>query len=334
MTETTQPYITANPGDLITAENMNAMQMDIRQDIAQQVAAGVAGKHDIEHATSADQLGGMTLDQVTSHILNLALAEVAKRTGYMQVFCNLKLNDDKIIEHKLRAYPTADVYQLDYFLAVFAKDDAPADAQAQWALFYLYHADERRLRIPQKTDAIDIESDPKFRILWRHLIDQFREENLLEYDDDTTLDDLEVDFWRAMFRSPNDSFDPDASGHSPWFEKCCGERRTVGELKRHGDFDDIYLKVKPRKTINYAETSASLDPTQDASKPYDWYQPEPTNVRVSQLDPDKVALRLLRNATYPQFPAKTGSKGTGDTTILPLPAGYTDYLPVMLLLKA
>ena len=140
MTETTQPYITANPGDLITAQNMNAMQIDIRQDIAQQVAAGVAGKHDIEHATSADQLGGMTLDQITSHVLGLALAEVAKRSGHMQVFCNLQKDVDKIIEHKLRAYPIADVYQLDYFLVVSAKDDAPADAQAQWALFYLYHA--------------------------------------------------------------------------------------------------------------------------------------------------------------------------------------------------
>jgi len=324
MTETTQPYITANPGDLITAQNMNAMQIDIRQDIAQQVAAGVAGKHDIEHATSADQLGGMTLDQITSHVLGLALAEVAKRSGHMQVFCNLQKDVDKIIEHKLRAYPIADVYQLDYFLVVSAKDDAPADAQAQWALFYLYHADERRLRLPGKTDAIDIETDPKFRILWRHLLDQFREEDLLEYDDDTTLDDLEVDFWRAMFRSPGDQFDPDANPHSPWFEKCCGERRTVGELKRHGDFDDIYLKVKPQKTINYTpKKQPGTDP------PYDWLLPEPTFVRVSQLDPDKVALRLLDGPTYPHFPTKAG-----DTSILPLPADYETSLPVMLLLKA
>jgi hypothetical protein len=120
MTDTAQPYIKVNPGDLITAEDMNAMQVDIRQDITKQVTDGVAGKHTIEHATSADQLGGMTLDQVTSHVLGLALAEVAKRTGHMQVFCNLKVNIDKIIEHRLKAYPIADVYQLDYFLAVCA----------------------------------------------------------------------------------------------------------------------------------------------------------------------------------------------------------------------
>jgi hypothetical protein len=338
MTDTAQPYITANPGDLITAGNMNAMQIDIRQDIAKQVADGVAGKHDIEHATSADQLGGMTLDQVTSHILGLALAEVAKRTGHMQVFCNLQLNVDKIIEHKLKAYPIADVYQLDYFLAVCAKDETPTDAQAQWTLFYLYHADERRLRIPPGTDPIDIETDPKFRILWKTLLDQFQEEKLLEYTDDTTLDDLEVDFWRAMFRSPNDSFDPDASCHSPWFEKCCGERRTVGDLKRHGDFDDIYLKIEPQKTINYPTPTQNLpipDPTNPANEPYKWYQTEPSNIRVSQLDPDTIVLRLLERPTYPPFPTQTGTgKAPGHTTILPLPAGHEQSLPVMLVLKA
>lgn len=331
MTDTVQPYIAVNPGDLITAENMNAMQVDIRQDIAKQVVAGVAGKHDIEHAASADQLGGMTLDQLTSHVLGLALTEVAKRTGYLQVFCNLKLNVDKIIEHKLKAYPITDVYQLDYFLAVCAKDDAPADAQAQWVLFYLYHADERRLRIPPGTDPIDIETDPKFRILWKNLLDQLQQEKLLEYTDDTTLDDLEVDFWRAIFRSPNDSFDPDASCHSPWFEKCCGEKRTVSELKRHGDFDDIYLKIEPQKTINYVQ-SPIPDPT---NQPYKWYQTEPTNIRVSQLDPDTIALRLLSQPAYPPFPQQTGTgAGQGHTPILPLPASHEQSLPVMLLLKA
>jgi len=331
MADTTKAYITYNPGDLITAENMNAMQIDIRGDIAKQVADGVAGKKDIEHATSADQLGTMTLADVTQHILGLALAEIAKRTGHMQVFCNLKVGVDKIVEHKLKAYPIADVYQLDYFLAVCAKDDMPGDAQAQWTLFYLYHANERRLRIPPGTDPIDIETDPKFRVLWKNLLDQFQEEKLLEYTDDTTLDDLEVDFWRAMFSAPNDSFDPDASCHSPWFEKCCGERRTIGDLKKHGDFDDIYLKIKRRKTINYAKTSATPDPAQ----PYDWYQPEPTNVRVSQLDLDTVALRLLDPPTYPVFPTTTGKEPpTGRTPIVALPADFAQHLPVMLLLKA
>jgi hypothetical protein len=331
MTDATDAYITFHPGDLIAAGDMNDMQAQIRKDIAKQAAAAVAAKNDIPHADSADKLGAMTLSELEKHILDLALAQMAKRTGYLQVLCNLQVGKDKIIEHGLKAYPIADVYQLDYFLAVCATNDTPADAEAKWTLFYLYHADERRLRIPPGTDPIDIETDPKYRVPWKNLLDQFQQQNLLEYTDDTTLDDLEVDFWRAMFRPPNDSFDPDASCHSPWFEKSCGERRTVGELTRHGDFDDIYLKIKPRRTINYAQTTAVPDPV----LPYDWYQPEPTNVRVSQLDPDTVALRLLEQPTYPTFPTTTGKEpGTGRTPIVALPDNYAQSLPVMLLLKA
>lgn len=329
MTDTTEAYITVNPGELITAEFMNDVQKAIRQDIGTQVAAGVAGKHDIEHAKSADQLGTMTLDDLEKYVKGLVDAQVLKRTGYLRVFCNLKVGEDKIIGHGLNAYPIADVYQLDYFLAVSAKSNVVADAVAQWALFYLYHADERRLRIPPHTDPIDIETDPKFRILWKNLLDLFHADKLIDYTDDTTLDDLEVDFWRAVFRSPNDVFDPDANCHSPWFEKCCGERRTVGDLKRNGDFDDIYLKIMPRKTINYAPQA----PVKDPVNPYDWYQAEPTKVRVSQLDPDTVALRLLDKVTYPEFPGNAGT-GPNPTPILALPADHINYLPVMLLLKA
>lgn len=329
MTDTTDAYITVNAGDLITAEFMNDVQKAIRQDIGTQVAAGVAGKHDIEHAGSADQLGTMTLPALEEYVKGLVDAQILKRTGYLRVFCNLKVGEDKIIEHDLKAYPIADVYQLDYSLAVSAKSNVVADAEAQWALFYLYHASERRLRIPPHTDPIDIETDPKFRITWQSLLDQFRTDKLIDYTDDTTLDDLEIDFWRAMFRAPNDSFDPDASCHSPWFEKCCGERRTVAELKRHGDFDDIYLKIMPRKTINYAPQA----PVKDPANPYDWYQAEPTKVRVSQLDHDTVALRLLNQVTYPEFAENAGT-GSNPTPILPLPADHVNYLPVMLLLKA
>jgi hypothetical protein len=216
-----------------------------------------------------------------------------------------------------------DVYQLSYFPAVCAKNDTPTDATAEWLLFYLYHADERRLRIPPNTDAIDIETDPKFRILWKTLIDQFQEQKLLDYTDDTTIDDLEVDFWNAMFTSPNDSFDPDAYCHSPWFEKCCGEKRTVSDLKKHGDFDDVYLKMMPLKTINYPDPGTT-DDTQI---------PAPMNVKVAQVDLDTVALGLLLPAVYPQFSAG-GKGGTPIQPPQPQPSNMLEqFLPVMVLLK-
>jgi hypothetical protein len=328
MADTPAPYIPHTAGDLITAEDWNAMQVDVRQDIATQIATSIANVKDVAHATNADTLAGMTLAQLTQAILDQVFAQLPKRTGYMRVFCNLKVHTDKIIQHNLKAYPVTDLYQLDYFEVVCAKSDKPEDAVAEWVLFYLYHANERRLRIPPHTDAIDIETDPKFRILWKTLIDYFKDQELLDYDDNTTLDDLEVDFWRAMFKSPpNDEFDPDSYCHSPWFEKCCGEKRTVADLTKHGDFDDIYLKIMPQKTINFTPvTVTQTDPDAGAGV-------EPTNVRVSQLDLDTVVLRLLEPPLYaPSF--GQGSTGTdGKTPVLPVLGDFKNRLPVMLLLK-
>jgi hypothetical protein len=328
MVDTPAPYIPHSAGDLITAEDWNAMQVDVRQDIATQIATSIANVKDVAHATNADTLAGMTLAQLTQAILDQVFAQLPKRTGYMRVFCNLKVHADKIIQHNLKAYPVTDLYQLDYFEVVCAKSDKPEDAIAELVLFYLYHADERRLRIPPQNDPIDIETDPKFRILWKTLLDYFKDQKLLDYDDNTTLDDLEVDFWRAMFKSPpNDEFDPDSYCHSPWFEKCCGEKRTVGELTKHGDFDDIYLKIMPQKAINFTPvTTTQGDPDAGATS-------EPTNVRVSQLDLDTVLLRLLEPPIYPASLGQKSGGTDGKTPIQPLPADYKNRLPVMLLLK-
>ena len=324
------PYIERHPGDLITSEDWNDMQVDVRQDMATQIAAGIAGLKDVDHAKSADQLGGMSLAELTKYILDQAFAQIPKRTGYMQVFCNLKVGVDKIVQHDLKAYPVADVYQLEYFEAVCAKGERTENEMAEWVLFYLYHADERRLRVPPYTGPINIETEPKFRILWKTLLDQFVEQKLMDYTDDTTLDDLEVDFWQAMFKSPpNDDFDPDAYCHSPWFEKCCGEKRTVGDLKKHGDFDDIYLKVRPVKTINLLQDAAKV-----------LQLAEPANVLVSQLNFDNVALRLVAAVDYPaaltngaSAPTITGGAGGAKPPMQP-PNDYLGALPVLLLLKA
>jgi hypothetical protein len=174
------------------------------------------------------------------------------------------------------------------------------------------------------------------------LIDQLADQKLLKYTDDTTLDDLDTDFWRALFSPPNDEFDPDAYCHSPWFEKCCGEKRSVGDLKKHGDFDDIYLKIMPRKTINFP-----IELRADGTPPKVVYSyaitaadeadadaaPEPTNIRVSHLDFDTIALRLLKAPVYPvSLIANAALPGTTQP-LLPLPPDYAKRLSVMMLIK-
>jgi hypothetical protein len=345
MADDPKPYVPHNPGDLITAEDWNDMQVDVRKDMAAQIATSIAGVKDVDHASNADKIGGQSVSDLTKSILDQVFALLPKRTGYMQVFCNLALHTDKIIKHNLCAYPITDVYQLDYFQVVCAKGDNAADARAEYVQFFLYHGDEQRLRLANTT--VDIETTkPKYRILWKTLIDQLVDQKLLTYTDDTTLDDLDTDFWRAMFHDPNDEFDPDAYCHSPWFEKCCGEKRSVGDLKKHGDFDDIYLKVMPRKTINFPiARDTPLAPNVIFGGPADGVDadaaPEPTNIRVSHLDFDSVAVRLLK---APVFPVSLGPPATPSPTptptpaptpqpTLPLPPNYNQRLSVMVLLK-
>jgi hypothetical protein len=318
------PYVPAHPGDLITAEAWNSMQLKAQQDIAAQIAAAIAGVKTVDHANDADTLSHKNLDAITQYILDQVFAQLPKRTGYMQYFCNLRLGADpsKIIKHGLKAYPLVDVYQLEYFPAVCAKDDTPAETKPEWVLFYLYHGDERRVHgVDIESDDPTLRSNPPFRVLWKTLIDQMVENKQLQYTDDTTLDDLELDFWKALFTDPNGRFDPDATCHSPWFEKCCGEKRSVADLTRHGDFDDIWLKVKPVKTINWAATSVTGRDNASA-------QIEPSNVRVAHLDTDTLMVQLLGPINY-NLPATVG----GVAIASPQPADFTNYLPVMLLLK-
>jgi hypothetical protein len=330
MADTVAPYIPHHPGDLITAEDWNNMQVDVQNDIAKQTAAAVANVKNVDHAANADKVGGLSVDDLTKSILDKVYQQLPKRTGYMQVFLNLPYTtppQDKLIQHGLKAYPVTDVYQLDYFKGICAKGERADEQIIEWLLFYLYHAEERRLRLG--TVSVDIESTtgPNFRVPWMTLVDQFKEQKLLDYTDDTTLDELEVVFWRAMFRSPpNDAFDPDAYCHSPWFEKCCGERRSVGDLRKRGDLLQIYLKMMPEKTINsFTETQGAQGTTAVVTP---GLTQEPTNVLVSQLDPDTVALRLFAPPIYrKELFTKT------DIPPLALPDAAKNFLPVMVLLK-
>ena len=96
--------------------------------------------------------------------------------------------------------------------------------------------------------VIEETDGPIFRTPWSKMLDMLE----VEYTASSSLGDLETEFWTAMFSDPNDQFDPDDYCHSPWFERCCREERTVESLKEKGDWDELWLKMIPRKTVNLA----------------------------------------------------------------------------------
>ena len=261
MASDVKPYVQVNPGDLITADLFNTVQEDVRSDIAQQVTTAVGGITSVKHADDTDTLGGLNIDQLTQQILDKVKAMIPGRTGYLRTFNRLKTDKPKIIQHNLGAEPVVDAYQLEYFQVVCAQGETSADAVVEYVNFYLYHTSEKHIRGMQPSAAqggqptpvnvvIEDPQQPAFRIAFKDLLTEFGVDTTK---DTVTLDELVTAFWSALFsaQKQNDAFDPDQYCHSPWFEKCCGELRTIKDLRDRGDWDNIWFKMLPRKTINY-----------------------------------------------------------------------------------
>jgi hypothetical protein len=334
---TPTPYIPQNPGDLITAETWNQMQVDVKMDIAAQIQTAVGNIKSVDHATNADQLGGQTPDQLTQAILKLAQEILPKRTGYFRSFLKLEKQKERVVKHNLKSFPLVDVYQLDYFPAICSggeNDDTP-----RWVNFYLYHENsDRSISAKVGTTTVKAVIEPPdqqpFRVLFSDMLAQYN----VDVTDTHTLDQVEQDFWSAFWGNqgdpnrPNDQFDNDQYCHSPWFEKCCGEKRTIKQLQDAGSWNKIWLKMIPRKTINYPTPDAKGQPpfgTQPAvtTGTFD-SSVAPTQIQVAHHDFDSVGLKLLADPVYPPpFDGGTTSGGFA------LPDNYTDQLKVMVLMK-
>ncbi len=159
--------------------------------------------------------------------------------------------------------------------------------------FYLYHTSESRIRYrpedPSNAAAKSVEIDPAdghpYRIPFQHMLELYG----VEYGDNSSLSDVETEFWKKFLSAPNDRFDDDQYFHSPWWDRCCREDRTVGGMGR--DWNDLWFQVRPRKTINYAGLGVGDDQITTL--------PAPTKVQVVHFDFDTVGLRLLGNPVVP-----------------------------------
>lgn len=287
------PYVERNPGDLISAGDWNKMQRLIQEDIDKKTKKAVEEIQEVPRAADADKLEGSSKSDIIDEIIRKAVQEIRAKSGYMQLFKILKGDKENVIKHDLHLCPLVDVYQLDYFPVVCCEDK---QTSPMWTTFYLYHSSEKRLRwTPEenggKTIVFDVQPPDAqpFRIPFKDLLDRYK----VEYTDDSSLGDLETEFWQAFFKAPNDEFDDDQHCHSPWFDRCCREQKSVRDLKRQGDWDELWFQMRPRKTINYTPPA----PTTERNEPVP--TEAPTQVQVTQHDLDTIALKLLTRPTYP-----------------------------------
>jgi hypothetical protein len=277
--DNTDPYTVFEPGQLITAEAMNAMQGKMRADIHAQIAEALAALTEIDKSKDSDALEGQSAKDLLSKFLEQAMSKFPGHDGYRKLFKYCEFDEPNLVEHELKACPLVDLYELKDFEVICADDD---DKRFGRARFFLYHTSERRITMegPNGTQSVDIEErgETPFSIPMAQMLDHLG----VEYTDETSLGDLETELWKAMFAPPNDQFDPSDYCHSPWYERCCREERTVGSLKAKGDWDELKLKMIPCKIVNPAfqedeETSTDR---------------RPANILVAHHDFDRLSLVL------------------------------------------
>jgi hypothetical protein len=249
-----KPYEPTSPGDLITAELFNRIQVRTQQDIAEKVKEAVAKHQYVDRAKNADALGQKTAEELTDDIVEKLKALVPGLTGHRVVFKRLQPDEPALIEHNLGAYPVVDVCELVRFPVVGSADGKQWYDRVHW---FLYHRTEMKIRRPEEYPrdedppvpaliTIEESRPPVFRQAFSDVLLQYG----VKYDGQTALGDVVNEFWKKLFSGLNDPFDESSFTNSPWFDRCCGDRRTVESLKRGGEWDDLYLKVVPRKTIN------------------------------------------------------------------------------------
>jgi hypothetical protein len=282
----TTPYIGRNPGDLVTAEDWNELQRKIKADIGKQVGDAIKNLTTVQNSENTHKIDNQTADELTNAILEKAKQELPLRTGYLRLFKRVKTTEELVIKHNLAANPVVDLYQLDEFEVICSEDEIKSKTTA---LFYLYQTNEKKIRtkvddaVPPATPGVQtaiIESDGEtpFRIPFSEMLSLYK----VSYNDNSSLDNLVTEFWEAFFAAPNDEFDDDKACRSPWFDKCCGDKRTVGELKQRDEWDDLWFKVMPGKTVNS-----------------DLSFPAPRLIQVRQFDLNTIGIKLLDDADGP-----------------------------------
>ncbi|MCP4285500.1 MAG: hypothetical protein GY792_13755, partial [Gammaproteobacteria bacterium] len=313
-------------GDPWTVEDFHELQTMVKGDIRGSIRSAIDEIEQVAKARDADKFGGKNPEEYAKAIVDRVLAELPKRTGYQMLFKDLKVSEESVVNHQLGAFPLVDLYQLDYFRVIASEDDHIYET---FTTFYLYHSSESKIRFrPEETPTapsvslpIDPEDGHVYRIPFYRMLELYD----VKYDDDMSLGDLENEFWQAFLSDPNDDFDDDQYCHSPWFDRCCREMRTVQYLKRRGNWDDMWFQVHPQKTVNYPND----DPT--------W---RPNQIGVAHFDLNTLGLMLLKT---PDLPASQtdpvpldelyGGQDAGEGEFPPPQAVRNDHLKVMALLK-
>jgi len=234
-----EPYIRRNAGDLVTAEDWNTMQNEVKTDIAARIATAKdeVKREGVDKAKNADRFAEMSEKDLTDKLDTRYAPRSHNHEGqsvykrFIKEFSDQPGYDAAILEHGFGSYPLVDVYELQ---DVVRNTDGPY--MGCKVLFYYGHADadELGLREPIGRERIPI------GIPFEQMLNELK----VVRDDNDTIEDAISDMRNQFMADPNDEI---KHCEAPWLTRCCGERRTIGELKEADQWPDLRLAIRPRK---------------------------------------------------------------------------------------
>lgn len=246
MVSETTPYISRNPGDLVTAEDWNEVQVKIKEDIEDKIEAAKEEIKEtgVDQAGNADKFDNKTPKNWTDELDQRYAPKVHDHEGlaaYRRYFKRLRANDTVVLEHKLGRFPLAEVYEL-LPIAPTVATGTPITEK-----FYLYYHHEERDR-----DVLFTEDRGVVRWPWGTPLKQLLDEYQVKWEDDDSLGDVINDFLEAFFKPP--AVDHIEHKTSKWIDEY--RKSLIGELKTRDEWPDICWVVRPSKLIVGSPLSA------------------------------------------------------------------------------
>lgn len=247
MSDECTPYVPATPGDLITAENWNDMQCKAQEDIKTTAAKTKqeVKEEGVSQADNAGKFDGKSAKEWTDNLDERYAGKVHDHEGmanYRRFIKRFTPELDKVLlHHKLGRFPLVDVYRLETMGNIQeekTRASFPAEFKDCKLFFYYGHADAEKYGLLRHVYREKIKIGVPF--------EQLLAELGVEYDDDDPIEDVLNDMWDAFMKEPNDELE---HCESPWVRECCGQRRTVKELKKGNQWPDLYVAMVPLRVL-------------------------------------------------------------------------------------
>jgi hypothetical protein len=238
MTNTNEFFERYEPGQLIEAGRMNAMQAKIKQEIDKKIAAAKdeIKKTGVERADNADKFDNKTPLAWTNELDQRYAPKVHDHEGlasYRRYFKRLEANQIVVLEHKLGRFPLVDIYDLlSIDMRVIANEPRIPEK------FYVYYHHEERDR-----DVLYTRDRGATRWPWGTPIEQLLLENQVQWEDDDSLGDVVNDLFDAFFKPP--FVDHMEHRTSKWIDD--HRESLIGDLKKRDEWPDIRWVVRPHK---------------------------------------------------------------------------------------